>query len=48
MEIKDYQPGEFVIKQGDDGQELYIVQSGELSCSKLFSGKTEETFLKTY
>ena len=27
---------------------LYVVESGELSCFKLFPGKSEETFLKKY
>lgn len=37
-----------VIKQGDDGNELFLVCSGNLSCFKVFPGKTEPTFLKTY
>ena len=28
--------GETIINQGEDGQELYVVESGVLSCSKLF------------
>lgn len=43
-----YNPGDFVIKQGDNGEILYVVESGALDCFKLFAGKTEETFLKTY
>lgn len=27
---------------------MYVVDSGNLSCSKLFSGKTEPTFLRKY
>lgn len=37
-----------MIKQGEDGNELYVVESGELDCFKLFSGNEEETYLKTY
>lgn len=48
MEIKTYKDKDVVIKQGDDGEELFIVQEGNLTCSKLFEGKTEETFLKEY
>lgn len=48
MEIKNYQKEDAVIKQGDDGEELFIVSSGKLRCTKIFSGKTEETFLKMY
>jgi len=48
MEIKKYTENEIVIQQGDSGDELYIVCSGELTCSKIFEGNTEETFLKKY
>ena len=48
MSINNYGPGDTVIKQGDDGQELFIVGSGRLRCCKLFDGKTEETQLKIY
>lgn len=48
MEIKTYKQNDPVIKQGDDGEELFIVSSGKLKCSKVFPGKSEETFLKTY
>ena len=36
MEEKTYKPGECVIKQGDKGDCLYIVESGQLDCSKVF------------
>jgi len=48
MEIRNYESGSQIIKQGDDGYELYIVGSGQLRCTKLFPGKSEETFLKNY
>ena len=28
--------GEVIIKEGDDGDNLYVVESGILSCTKLF------------
>jgi len=37
-----------VIKQGDDGGELYIVDSGELDCMKLFKPNKDPTHLKDY
>lgn len=43
-----YKPGENVIKQGDNGEILYVVESGELDCYKLFGGNAEETHLKVY
>lgn len=36
MEIKEYKENDYVIKQGDDGNELFIVYEGELECSKVF------------
>ena len=40
------QPGDFVIKEGDNGDVLYIVESGDLKCTKVIGG--EEKFLKSY
>ena len=37
---------EFAIKEGEAGDVLYIVESGDLSCTKVIDGK--ETFLKKY
>lgn len=30
------QPGEIIIKEGDDGDNLYVVESGTLDCTKIF------------
>ena len=48
MEEKRYTPGQEVIKQGDDGSELFVVENGVLSCTKVFSGQSQPTFLKKY
>ncbi len=48
MAIKTFQPNDVVIRQGDQGNELYIVADGSLKCEKVFPGKTEATFLKNY
>ena len=48
MDEKRFKAGETVINQGEDGAELFVVESGVLSCSKLFNGNTEPTFLKKY
>ena len=37
------QPGESVIKQGEDGDNLYVVESGTLNCSKIFGEDTKAT-----
>ena len=48
MEEKTYKPGECVIKQGDKGDCLYIVESGQLDCSKVFKKGEKDTYIKTY
>ena len=37
-----------VIQEGDQGDCLYVVGSGQLSCTKIFKGNTDPTFLKSY
>ena len=37
-----------MIQEGDQGDCLYVIGSGTLSCSKVFPGKTDPTFLKQY
>lgn len=48
MEENKYNKGDYVIKQGDDGDVLYLVDTGSLNCYKRFSGNEEDTFLLTY
>lgn len=48
MEVKNFSPGDSVIKQGDDGEELYIVSTGILTCTKTFDNDPEPKFLKEY
>lgn len=48
VEVKKFNPVDMVIKQGDDGNELYIVGAGRLKCYKRFPDKNEDTYLKTY
>ena len=40
--------GDMVIKEGDEGDVLYIIDSGTLSCTKIFKGNTDPTWLKKY
>lgn len=40
--------GEVVIREGDEGDSLYVVGSGTLTCSKVFKGQTTPTVLKKY
>lgn len=40
--------GQVVIKEGEEGDCLYTVGSGTLSCTKIFKGQTTPTHLKKY
>ena len=40
--------GVVVIKEGDYGDCMYIVESGNLNCTKVLKGTTHPTFLKQY
>lgn len=48
MNEKKFKKGDWVIKQGEEGDHLYVVDSGNLKCYKRFANKTEDTYLKTY
>ena len=48
MEEKPVKKGETVIRQGDDGDYLYIVEEGFLRCTQVEPGRSEEVFLKDY
>lgn len=48
MDEKKFSKGSHVIKQGEDGDVLYLVDSGLLKCYKRFPGKDADTFLLNY
>jgi len=48
MDEQKFHKNEVVIKEGDEGDSLYVVATGTLSCTKIFKGNTEPTFLKRY
>ena len=48
MEECKIQVNDVVIQEGTQGDCLYVIGSGTLSCSKIFPGKTDPTFLKAY
>lgn len=48
MEERKYSPGDTVIRQGDDGDVLFVVDSGTLDCVKVFKPGQDPTFLKNY
>jgi cAMP-dependent protein kinase regulator len=41
-------PGDFIIKEGDQGDCMYVVEAGSLTCTKHFKGNPEPTFLKEF
>ena len=48
MEERLFNEGDSVIQQGDDGFELFVVDSGKLECFKVFKQNEEPKFLKFY
>ena len=48
VEQKKFKNGEYVIKQGDKGDEMYLIESGELDCEKIFEQGEAPKYLKTY
>ena len=48
MEEKRYTRGEEVIRQGDQGDEMFVVDSGALDCYRRTADSPQEKFLKTY
>ena len=48
MEEKKFTVGSLVIQQGEDGKELFLVESGKLECFKLFQGETNPRVVKYY
>jgi cAMP-dependent protein kinase regulator len=46
MEEKEYQAGHTVIREGDGGDVLYMVEDGEFDCIKKIDG--QDKLLKTY
>ena len=48
FEEKKYTSGQPVITQGEEGDVLYLVDSGELDCEKVFKSGDAPTYLKTY
>lgn len=48
MECLPYKAGEKVIVQGEEGESLYVVDTGTLKCSKRFGDSQTDTYLKQY
>jgi cAMP-dependent protein kinase regulator len=48
LEEKHYKKDDYIIKQGDSGDYVYIIEKGELICEKVFNKGDPPTYLKTY
>lgn len=48
MEEHNFNANEGVIKQGDDGDVLYVVDQGELECFRKFAKEGKDEYLLTY
>jgi len=48
MEEFKFNAGDSIIKQGDDGDILYVVDSGKLDCYRKITKDGEDQYLKTY
>ena len=48
MQERNAQRDEKIIQQGDEGDCLYVIGSGTLTCNKILKEGQEPTFLKTY
>jgi cAMP-dependent protein kinase regulator len=48
MEEKKFQAGEWVINQGEEGNDLFVIDQGQLDCYKKYSNKPDPVHLKTY
>lgn len=48
MAIVTYKKGDYVIKQGDRGDHLYVVDSGAMDCYKLFPEEKEPKLVRNY
>jgi cAMP-dependent protein kinase regulator len=46
MDSHKAKPQDFIIKEGEPGEVLYIVESGEMTCSKIIN--EESKILKKY
>ncbi len=41
-------PGQVLIKEGDEGDCMYVVEQGTFACTKVFKGQTQPTHIKDY
>merc|ERR1711968_109440 len=48
MRVQAFKPGQYIIKQGEEGSRFYIINEGEVSCTRQISASQEEELIKLY
>lgn len=48
LEVKNFAKGEYIIRQGDEGDTFYMVMKGTAQATKKESGSNEETIVYDY
>jgi cAMP-dependent protein kinase regulator len=48
MDEKIFNPGEYVIKQGEQGDCLFVIESGDFDCYKKFTKDGQDVLVKSY
>ncbi len=43
-----FRAGEWVIRQGEEGSDLFVIDSGQLDCYKKYSDRPQPVLVKTY
>lgn len=48
MRVQAFKPNQYIIKQGEEGSRFYIINEGEVRCTRSVSSTQEEELIKLY
>jgi cGMP-dependent protein kinase len=48
MRVQSFTPGQYIIKQGEQGSRFYIINEGEVRCTRTISSTQEEELTRLY
>ena len=48
MRVQSFKPGQYIIKQGEEGSRFYIINEGEVNCTRQISASQEEELIRLY
>ena len=48
MRVQAFKPNQYIIKQGEEGSRFYIINEGEVRCTRSISSSQEEELIKLY